>query len=50
MTMSHALESRVPFLDIELIKFMLSVKGESKINKSSKYYLKNYQKDILKKK
>ena len=49
MTMSHALESRVPFLDIELIKFMLSVKGKSKINKSSKYYLKNLAERYLKK-
>ena len=49
MTMSHALESRVPFLDIELIKFMLSVKGKSKINKSSKYYLKRLAERYLKK-
>jgi asparagine synthase (glutamine-hydrolysing) len=49
MTMSHALESRVPFLDIELIKFMLSVKGKSKINKSSKYYLKRLGERYLKK-
>jgi len=49
MTMSHALESRVPFLDIELIKFMLSVKGKSKINKSSKYYLKSLAERYLKK-
>ena len=49
MTMSHALESRVPFLDIELIKFMLSVKGETKINKSNKYYLKKLSENYLKK-
>jgi asparagine synthase (glutamine-hydrolysing) len=49
MTMSHALESRVPFLDIELIKFMLSVKGKSKINKSSKYYLKRLAERYLRK-
>jgi asparagine synthase (glutamine-hydrolysing) len=49
MTMSHALESRVPFLDIELIKFMLSVKGKNKINKSSKYYLKRLAERYLKK-
>jgi asparagine synthase (glutamine-hydrolysing) len=49
MTMSHSLESRVPFLDIELIKFMLSVKGETKINKSNKYYLKKLSKNYLKK-
>ncbi len=50
MTMSHALEARVPFLDIDLIKFMLSVKSESKINKSNKYYLKKLSERYLKNK
>ena len=49
MTMSHALEARVPFLDIDLIKFMLSVKSKSKINKSNKYYLKKLSEKYLKK-
>jgi asparagine synthase (glutamine-hydrolysing) len=48
MTMSHALEARVPFLDIDLIKFMLSVKSEEKINKSNKYYLKKLSERYLK--
>ena len=47
MTMSHALEARVPFLDINLIKFMLSVKSENKINKSNKYYLKKLSESYL---
>ena len=45
MTMSHALEARVPFLDLDLIEFMLSVKGENKINK---YYLKKLSERYLK--
>ena len=49
MTMSHALEARVPFLDLDLIKFMLSVKSENKINKSNKYYLKKLSENYLKK-
>ena len=48
MTMSHALEARVPFLDIDLIKFMLSVKSENKINKTNKYYLKKLSEEYLK--
>ncbi len=48
MTMSHALEARVPFLDLDLIKFMLSVKSENKINKSNKYYLKKLSERYLK--
>ena len=47
MTMSHSLESRVPFLDIELVKFMLSVKGSKKIEKNSKYFLKKISEDYL---
>ena len=30
MTMSHSLEARVPFLDIDLISFMLSIGGKRK--------------------
>ena len=48
MTMSHALEARVPFLDIDLIKFMLSVKSKNKINKTNKYYLKKLSEKYLK--
>ena len=48
MTMSHALEARVPFLDIDLIKFMLSVKSKNKINKTNKYYLKKLSERYLK--
>jgi asparagine synthase (glutamine-hydrolysing) len=48
MTMSHALEARVPFLDIDLIKFMLSVKSKNKINKANKYYLKKLSERYLK--
>ena len=48
MTMSHALEARIPFLDIDLITFMLSVKGEDKICKSNKYYLKKLSESYLK--
>ena len=49
MTMSHALEARVPFLDIDLITFMLSVKGSDKIKNTSKYYLKKLSESFLKK-
>jgi asparagine synthase (glutamine-hydrolysing) len=49
MTMSHALEARVPFLDIDLITFMLSVEGSSKIKNTSKYYLKKLSEGFLKK-
>lgn len=48
MTMAHALEARVPFLDIDLITFMLSVKGSDKIKNTSKYYLKKLSEDYLK--
>ena len=48
MTMSHALEARVPFLDIDLITFMLSVKSEKKISKTNKYYLKKLSEKYLK--
>jgi len=50
MTMSHALEARVPFLDIDLITFMLSVRGSDKIKITSKYYLKKLSESFLKKK
>ena len=48
MTMSHSLEARVPFLDIDLIKFMLSVKSEQKIMNQDKYLLKKLSKRYLK--
>lgn len=47
MTMAHSLETRVPFLDIDLISYMLSVKGEAKIKNDSKYYLKKLSKEYL---
>ena len=47
MTMSHALEARVPFLDIDLIKFMLSVKSEKKITNGEKYLLKKVSEKYL---
>jgi len=47
MTMSHALEARVPFLDVDLVKFMLSVKGSQKITNHSKYYLKKISESYL---
>ncbi|GIR43063.1 MAG: hypothetical protein CM15mP53_09790 [Ectothiorhodospiraceae bacterium] len=40
MTMSHSLEARVPFLDIDLISFMLSVKSEKKIENGEKCFFK----------
>ena len=49
MTMSHALEARVPFLDIDLITFMLSVPGADKIKNTSKYYLKKLSENFLEK-
>ena len=47
MTMSHALEARVPFLDIDLINFMLSVSANLKISKGEKYLLKEISKGFL---
>ena len=47
MTMSHSLEARVPFLDIDLISFMLSVSGEEKIENGEKYLLKEISKKYL---
>mgnify|MGYP001193807829 FL=1 len=47
MTMSHALEARVPYLDIDLIKFMLSVKSEKKIANGDKYLLKQVSEKYL---
>ena len=49
MTMSHALEARVPFLDIDLITYMLSIKGSDKIKHTNKYYLKKLSESFLKK-
>ena len=47
MTMSHALEARVPFLDIDLINFMLSISANLKISKGEKYLLKEISKGFL---
>ena len=46
MTMAHSLETRVPFLDIDLVSYLLSIKGEMKIQNQSKYYLKKFLKAI----
>ena len=40
MTMAWGLETRVPFLDQELIEFMCSLDSEEKIKNNGKYYLK----------
>ena len=48
MTMSHPLEARVPFLDIDLIKFMLTVKSDKKIRMDEKFFLKEVSKKFLK--
>ena len=47
MTMSHSLEARVPYLDIDLIKFMLSIKSEKKISNGEKYLLKQVSEKYL---
>ena len=47
MTMSHSLEARVPFLDIDLVSFMLSVSGEDKIENGEKFLLKEISKRYL---
>ena len=47
MTMSHSLEARVPFLDIDLVSFMLSVSGEEKIENGEKFLLKEISKKYL---
>jgi len=48
MTMSHSLEARVPFLDIDLINFMLTVKSDRKIMMDEKFFLKEVSKKFLK--
>ena len=47
MTMSHSLEARVPFLDIDLISFMLSVSSNKKIENGEKCLLKEISKKYL---
>ncbi len=47
MTMAHSLETRVPFLDIDLVSYLLSIKGEMKIQNQSKYYLKKISESYL---
>ena len=47
MTMSHSLEARVPYLDIDLISFMLSVKSEKKIAHGEKCLLKQVSEKYL---
>ncbi|MBK46436.1 MAG: N-acetylglutaminylglutamine amidotransferase [Gammaproteobacteria bacterium] len=40
MTMAWGLETRVPFLDQELIEYLSSIPSESKLKNHGKYYLK----------
>ena len=48
MAMAHSIESRVPFLDHELVDFVNSLPDEYKINKwTGKYILRESMKDIL---
>ena len=47
MTMSWALETRVPFLDKNLVEFFLSVPSEYKIKNNGKYYLKKLSSKYL---
>ncbi len=47
MTMSWALETRVPFLDKNLVEFFLSVPSELKIKNNGKYYLKKLSNKYL---
>ena len=47
MTMAWALETRVPFLDQELVEFLLSIPSEMKINNYGKYFLKKVSEKYL---
>ena len=40
MTMAWALETRVPFLDKDLIEFLLTIPSKMKIESNGKYFLK----------
>ena len=47
MTMSWGLETRVPYLDIELVEFLSSIASESKLEYDGKYYLKKIAEKYL---
>ena len=47
MTMSHGLETRVPFLDRDLFEFVLSIPSLSKLKNDGKYYLKKIAEKYL---
>ncbi len=47
MTMAWGLETRVPFLDQELIEFMCSVRSSEKVKNHGKYYLKKLALEYL---
>ena len=47
MTMSWGLETRVPFLDLDLVEYFLSVPSKNKIKNNGKYYLKELSKKYL---
>ena len=49
MTMAHGLETRVPFLDIDLVEFMSSIPSAQKLQNSGKYYLKKIAEKYLSK-
>ena len=47
MTMSWGLETRVPFLDINLVEFMLQIPSELKIMNGGKHHLKKIAKKFF---
>ena len=47
MTMAWGLETRVPFLDIKLVEFMLTLKSSEKIKHEGKYHLKKIAEKYL---
>ena len=47
MTMSWGLETRVPFLDIELIEYVLKIPAKLKIKNEGKYHLKRLARKYL---
>ena len=47
MTMAWGLETRVPYLDIDLVEFVLKIPAKLKINDNGKYHLKKLSKKYL---
>ena len=47
MTMSNGLETRVPFLDRDLVEFILSIPSLNKLENDGKYYLKKIAEKYL---